>query len=67
MKEWICPYRCRAIFKQLKMGDFSKVNIEVLGSESNYGPHSAIPQVMYGCWCNTGLVYLSLGENIQNV
>ncbi|WAQ98434.1 hypothetical protein MAR_022807 [Mya arenaria] len=35
--------RTRAIFKQLKMADFSKVNIEILGSENNYGHNSKLP------------------------
>ena len=30
----------------LKMEDFSNINIEVLGSEQNYGPMSKLPQVM---------------------
>ena len=30
----------------LKMEDFSNVNIEVLGSEHNYGPMSRLPQVL---------------------
>ena len=29
----------------LKMDDFSNINIEVLGSEHNYGPMTKLPQV----------------------
>ena len=38
-------HRCRGIFKQLKMADFTNVHIEALGSEHNYGPMSQMPQV----------------------
>ncbi|KAL4230889.1 hypothetical protein ACF0H5_011263 [Mactra antiquata] len=36
--------RCQRIFKQLKIEDFTKVHIEMLGSEHNYGPMSNLPQ-----------------------
>lgn len=36
--------RCRRVFSQLNMSDFTKVNLEVLGSEHIYGPHSRVPK-----------------------
>ncbi|KAJ8297542.1 hypothetical protein KUTeg_024073 [Tegillarca granosa] len=36
--------RCRRLFKQLKLEDFSDVNLEILGSEHMYGPHSKVVQ-----------------------
>ncbi|XP_045203626.2 uncharacterized protein LOC123556747 isoform X1 [Mercenaria mercenaria] len=36
--------RCRRIFKQLKLDDFTKVHTEILGSEHNYGPMTNLPQ-----------------------
>lgn len=38
-------FRCRRVFSQLNMSDFTKVNLEVLGSEHIYGPHSRVPKV----------------------
>jgi hypothetical protein len=32
--------RCRAIFRQMNLGDFSDTQIEILGAESAYGPHA---------------------------
>ena len=38
-------YRCRRIFAQLSMDDFTNVNLEVIGSEHIYGPKSRVPMV----------------------
>ncbi len=32
--------RTRNIFKQLNMSDYSRVNLQILGSEQTYGPHA---------------------------
>lgn len=32
--------RCRAIFQMRSLGDFSRTDIEILGTEAVYGPHS---------------------------
>ncbi|XP_060073298.1 uncharacterized protein LOC132553104 [Ylistrum balloti] len=36
--------RCKKIFAQMKLDDFTNVEMEVLGSEQMYGPNSRIPQ-----------------------
>ncbi|OWF54332.1 hypothetical protein KP79_PYT12295 [Mizuhopecten yessoensis] len=36
--------RCKKIFSQMKLEDFTNVEMEVLGSEQMYGPNSRIPQ-----------------------
>ncbi|XP_061188925.1 uncharacterized protein LOC133197098 [Saccostrea echinata] len=36
--------RCRRIFAQLNLDDFTNVNLEVIGSEHMYGPKSRVPQ-----------------------
>ncbi|XP_063415043.1 uncharacterized protein LOC134696988 isoform X1 [Mytilus trossulus] len=35
--------RCRRIFKQLNLEDFSRVHVEVLGTEQSYGPMTNLP------------------------
>ncbi|CAG2203620.1 unnamed protein product [Mytilus edulis] len=35
--------RCRRIFKQLNLEDFSRVHVEVLGAEQSYGPMTNLP------------------------
>ncbi|KAH3854593.1 hypothetical protein DPMN_097138 [Dreissena polymorpha] len=42
-------FRCRTIFTSLGLADFTKVNIEAIGSENNYGPLSALPQGTREC------------------
>lgn len=36
--------RCRRIFGQLNLEDFTRVHTEIIGSEQNYGPMSNLPQ-----------------------
>ncbi|XP_027219680.2 uncharacterized protein [Penaeus vannamei] len=33
--------RCRNIFKMLKLPDFTRVHIQILGAEDTYGPHAS--------------------------
>lgn len=35
----IC-YRCRRIFHQLNLEDFSNVEVQILGTENMFGPHA---------------------------
>ena len=37
--------RTRRIFKQLKLEDYRKVHLQVIGAEDTYGPHAAVGDV----------------------
>ena len=48
----LCGFRVRGIHKMLKMEDFSKLHVQVLGAEDTYGPHAIkgdvrVPNVIY--------------------